>query len=363
MRRTTAIQEDDMMLMKTALAATLGLSCLASAHPHSSAAVDFANQLSEAFQTAAAIIKPSVVHIGTIESAGVARTRHGQRINRVLEGTGSGVIVSTDGLIVTNHHVVAGVDEIVVTLHDGRTRRAKNMGTDRAADLAVIKIDESDLVAAKFTESSDHQVGQWVLAVGSPFGLSQSFSAGIVSATGRSGLGLSRYEQLIQTDAAINPGSSGGPLIDLQGRIVGINSSIKTATGTYAGIGFAIPADMAQRVTASLIEQGFAERGFFGVTLASVRSQGSTPDRSEAIQCVLTTVQHGLPAQQAGLRRGDILVSIDGRNVHTADEAVYEIATCVPGDSCEVTVLRDNTPLTLTIVPVSRRDAATAQRP
>ncbi|MCP4759364.1 MAG: PDZ domain-containing protein [Planctomycetes bacterium] len=350
------------MLVKSTTAVMLGLSSLAWAHPHSDQAAAFANQLSEAFQNAAEIIKPSVVHIGTIESAGMARTRRGHRINHVVEGTGSGVIVSTDGLIVTNHHVIAGVDQIIVTLHDGSTHKAKSLGIDRGTDLAIIKIDGTDLTPAAFTESDGPRVGQWVLAVGSPFGLSQSFSAGIISATGRSGLGLSKYERLIQTDAAINPGSSGGPLIDLQGRIVGINSSIKSATGTHAGIGFAIPSAVTQTVTASLIERGFAERGFFGVTLASMRTGVDSPTQGSAIRCVLTSVGSGTPAQQAGLRHGDIVVSIDGRDIHTADEAVYEIAACTPGESCEVNVLRNNAPLTLCVIPTSRR-AARGQRP
>ncbi|MDP7070568.1 MAG: trypsin-like peptidase domain-containing protein [Phycisphaerales bacterium] len=347
----------------TMAATVLGLTTLACAHPHADDGVTFANRLSQAFQSAAQVIKPSVVHIGTIESTRAVRTRFGRPRSHVIEGTGSGVIVSSDGIIVTNHHVISGADRIIVTLHDGRTHEARSLGTDAGTDLAVIKIAGTELTPATFATSQDAQVGQWVLAVGSPFGLSQSFSAGIISATGRSGLGLSRYEQLIQTDAAINPGSSGGPLIDLDGRIIGINSSIKSATGTHAGIGFAIPADLAHRVTASLIERGFAERGYFGVSLASRQTTGESPAHVSAVQCVLTHVGAGTPAQHAGLRRGDILLSVDGRPVHNADEAAYEIAACAPGEPCQVRVRRGDTPLTLSVTPASRRAAQQSQRP
>jgi serine protease Do len=314
--------------------------------------VDFATQLSHAFQTAAKRIKPSVVRIGT----GEVMQQHGKRRrsrNPYIEGTGSGLVISETGHIVTNFHVVANADIIMVTLHDGRQFEAETTGLDREADLAVIRIEATNLVPAEFSDEAD--VGQWVLAVGSPFGLSHSYSAGIISATGRSNLGLSRFEHMIQTDAAINPGNSGGPLIDLHGRVIGLNAAIKTTTGNGAGVGFAIPVDMVRRVTDSLVQGGRPERGFFGITLgnrdAAIREQSG----ENAPLCIVRSVLDGLPADNAGIQAGDIIVAIANKHVQDLAEVRHAIAVLRPDSPCSVTIQRNNMSHILSVTPTTRR--------
>ncbi len=335
--------------------ATMALLCpaMAAAHPHDTP-LDFATGLSQAFQTAAAHIKPSVVRVGTGRSQ---HQRH-RGIRPFIEGTGSGVIISDAGHVVTNLHVVAGAEVVVVTLHDGRRFEASLAGADRDADLAVLHIDADGLTPATLAGDAPTQVGQWVLAVGTPFGLSHSYSAGIISATGRSNLGLSAYEHLIQTDAAINPGNSGGPLIDLHGHVVGLNTAIKTMTGTSAGVGFAIPVDMVRRVTESVIEHGRVAKGFIGVTLG----QRVDPDDGNA-HCFIRAVTPGLPADKAGLRGGDTIIAVGDQSVHTVAEVRHAIAVTPPGEVCRVLVKRGDQSHTLAVTPVSRNEGLAGQRP
>jgi len=334
-------------------ALTLILPALASAHPHDTPS-DFAANLSKAFQSAAEQIKPSVVRIGTGKTP-VGRHR-GMR--PFIEGTGSGVVISQAGHVVTNLHVVRGADAVVITLHDGRRFEAEAVGIDHDADLAVLRIDAPDLTPATLAEDAPTQVGQWVLAVGTPFGLSHSYSAGIISATGRSNLGLSAYEHLIQTDAAINPGNSGGPLIDLHGRVVGLNTAIKTTTGTNAGVGFAIPVDMVRRVTESVIKDGHAEKGFIGVTLGE-RLDETFGD----VRCFVRAVSPGLPADQAGLRPGDTIIAVDERTVHTIAGARHAIAVAAPGEVCHVLIQRGDQSHVVGVKPISRHEGLARQRP
>ena len=336
-----------------ALTAGLLMCPTTNAHPGHDP-VDFATQLSDAFQTAAKRIKPSVVRIGT----GKVIDQHGKRRrsrNPYIEGTGSGLIISEPGHIVTNFHVVASADIVMVTLHDGRQFEAETVGLDRGADLAVIRIDATDLVPAKFADEAE--VGQWVLAVGSPFGLSHSYSAGIVSATGRSNLGLSRFEHMIQTDAAINPGNSGGPLIDLHGRVIGLNAAIKTTTGNGAGVGFAIPVDMVRRVTDSLVQGGRPERGFFGVTLGNRNAAVREQFGADAPLCFVRSVVDGFPADQAGIQAGDIIVAIANKQVRDLAEVQHAIAVLQPDSPCSVTVERNNASHILSVTPTTRQSS------
>ncbi len=311
------------------------------AHPHETPhPPDFAAQLSASFQIAAEQIKPSVVRIGTAEMVAKSAQYHRRARVPFIEGTGSGIIISKDGFIATNDHVVAGADVILVTLHDGRQFEAEAVGRDRQSDLAVIRIDASGLVPATLADPATTHIGQWVLAVGSPFGLSHSYSAGIISATGRSNLGLSRFEHLVQTDAAINPGNSGGPLVDLHGHVVGVNTAIKTLTGTGAGVGFAIPVDMVQRVCGSLIEHGTARRGFLGVSLQDLDPSVRQTLGSEASLCRVRWVDPNLPGHAAGLQEGDIIQAVNERAVRSSADVTHAIAVLPPGDTCLITYKR-----------------------
>ncbi len=263
---------------------------------------------------------------------------------------GTGVVVSEEGYVLTNNHVVARADEIQVTLEDGRRFEAKVVGTDAATDLAVLKIEADDLVAARLGDSDRLEVGDWVVAVGNPFGLDHTVTAGIVSAKGRAGVGVARFEDFIQTDAAINPGNSGGPLLDLQGRVVGINTAIATRTGSYAGIGFAIPINMARRVMESLIETGEVERGWLGVYI-----QDLTPDLARSFGfdgtegVVVSQVVKDGPAAEAGLIEGDIILEVKGRKVRDGRELLAAVAALAPGSTVELEVFRDGSRQGMTV--------------
>ncbi|MDP7028689.1 MAG: trypsin-like peptidase domain-containing protein [Phycisphaerales bacterium] len=338
------------------LAASIAIAAAATAaigHPHDTP-IDFADSLSKAFQSAATQIKPSVVRIGT----GKAATGRYRGMRPIIEGTGSGVLISEEGHIATNLHVIAGADVIVVTLHDGRRYEAEAIGADRDADLAVLHIDAVDITPATFAGDAPAHVGQWVLAVGTPFGLSHSYSAGIISATGRSNLGLSAYEHLIQTDAAINPGNSGGPLVDLHGHVVGLNTAIKTTTGASAGVGFAIPVDMVRRVTESVIADGEVAKGFIGVTLG---------ERVDAVagdtRCFIRAVSPGLPADEAGLRAGDTILAVGDRTVNSVSGVRHAIAVTPPGETCQLQIRREDRSYVLAVTPIARRDGVARHRP
>jgi serine protease Do len=261
---------------------------------------------------------------------------------------GSGFIVSQDGYILTNNHVVEDAEKITVTLLDGRELQAKLIGTDPSTEVAVVKIDANNLHALEMANSDTLEVGEWVIAIGNPFGLSHTVTAGIVSAKGRSGLGLSTYEDFIQTDAAINPGNSGGPLVDLDGKVVGINTAIVGSSGNI-GIGMAIPINMAKNVYDQLVEKGKVVRGFLGVTI-----QDLTPELAESFKLkdvkgvVVPDVSPDSAAAKAGLKAGDIVTAFDGQPVEKAAEFQRRVAMKKPGSEVEITVLRDGKKHTLT---------------
>ncbi|MBX3364986.1 MAG: trypsin-like peptidase domain-containing protein [Phycisphaeraceae bacterium] len=317
--------------------------------------IQFADQLSKAFRAAAARIEPSVVHITAATDRQVVRRDIFGRPYQDRErrtGLGTGVVVRSDGFILTNNHVVQGFEKLTVRLMDGREFDAQIVGADPPTDLAVLKISARGLIAAEFGDSDSLYVGEWVIAVGSPFGFSSTVTAGIVSALGRTGLSRGdqdRYEDFIQTDAAINPGNSGGPMVDLHGRIVGINTAIFSRTGTNAGIGFAIPGGMARSVLDSIIDTGRVVRGWLGVDMADLapddlRRLGLTESGGVLVAAVVS----GGPAAGAGLRPNDIITHAAGRPVRDANRLRNAIAMTRPGQDLALRVVRGTRTLDLT---------------
>lgn len=266
--------------------------------------------------------------------------------------SGSGVVVDADeGYIVTNSHVVEGADRIEVGLSDGRTLRAELVGRDPHVDLAILKVEPENLHAIEFGDSTRLRVGDFVVAIGNPFNLKQTVTSGIVSALGRSGLGIEGYEDFIQTDASINPGNSGGALVDLAGRLVGINTAILAPTGGNVGIGFAIPGDMVQPIMAELIEHGEVRRGFIGLNV-----QELVPELAEAFGLdgedgvVVTRVEFGSPAEAAGLEDGDVVTRIGGREIDELSDYHSQTAVLFIGDSVDIEYLRDGRRADTTLV-------------
>jgi len=262
---------------------------------------------------------------------------------------GSGVIIDADeGYVLTNHHVVENGERIIVTLKDRRQFDAELVGSDPGTDIALVKIDAEDLTALDLGDSDRLQVGDYVLAIGNPFGLGQTVTSGIVSALGRSGLNIEGYEDFIQTDASINPGNSGGALVTLDGRLVGINTAIIAPAGGNVGIGFAVPANMAASVVDQLIEFGEVQRGLLGVMV-----QDFTPDLAEAlgidagVGAVITQVEPDSAAEAAGLQAGDLIVSVDGRPIAGSADLRSQIGLKRTGRTITIEIMRNGEPQTV----------------
>ena len=290
------------------------------------------------------------------------RSRQMQQERQV--GLGSGVIVSASGYLLTNSHVVEGADDIEVTLSDGRNAKAKVVGTDPDSDLAVLKIELDRLPAVAFGNIDNVQVGDVVLAIGNPFGVGQTVTAGIVSALGRNQLGINTFENFIQTDAAINPGNSGGALVDALGNLLGINTAIYSRTGGSLGIGFAIPVGTARQVMESLIKEGRVTRGWIGV-----EPRDLTPEIAQTLnlpikQGVLVTgVLQGGPAGAGGMRPGDVVVSIGGAPVVNTSQLLNAVAALKPSANAAIGVQRGDKTLDLSVTVAQRPPARPTPEP
>jgi serine protease Do len=265
-------------------------------------------------------------------------------------GLGSGVIVNKDGYILTNNHVIKDADEIVVKLFDKREFKGKIIGTDPKTDLAVIRIDDGDLPVVKIGNSDDLKVGETVIAIGNPYGLSQTVTSGIVSAKGRANVGIADYEDFIQTDAPINPGNSGGALVNIKGELVGINTAIFSTSGGYQGIGFAIPTNMAKTVMKSLIKEGKVVRGWLGVSIQQVSKEIAEHfDLKEQKGALVAEVVEDSPAEKAGFERGDVIIRYDGRDADDPDHLRNMVAATLPDSEVEIAVSREGKEKIITV--------------
>lgn len=266
--------------------------------------------------------------------------------NTPREGSGSGVLISADGYIVTNNHVIEGADEVEVVLNDKRSYSAKIVGADPSTDLALLKIAESDLPFLSFGNSDEVEVGEWVLAIGNPFNLTSTVTAGIVSAKARNLNLLNdkfRIESFIQTDAAVNPGNSGGALVNSRGELIGINTAIASQTGSYAGYAFAVPSLMANKVMNDLKEFGAVQRGFLGVSIRDVDAKFAESEGLKVLKGVyVQEVNDNSAAGQAGIRKGDVITSVDGVAVGSSSELQEQIGRRRPGDKVGLKLFRNN---------------------
>jgi serine protease DegS len=267
---------------------------------------------------------------------------------RMQSALGSGVIISPEGYVLTNNHVIEGADEILVLLQDGREAQATLIGTDPESDLAVLKIPLNDLTSIKVGNPANANIGDVVLAIGNPFGVGQTVTQGIISATGRYGLGINTYENYIQTDAAINPGNSGGALVDAHGNLLGINTAILDKTGFSVGIGFAIPADTAVKVMQDLVSYGQVVRGWLGI-----EAQQMTPELAQSFNLnsptgvIITAIYNNSPAYKAGLLPGDIILRMNNVTVSDGRLSMMQVAQGQPGDKIEIEVLRNGKRVTV----------------
>jgi serine protease Do len=320
----------------------------------------FAKNLSRAFRSVASSAGPSVVHITQINPVRHQRSYWDPgQVQMMPTGLGSGVIIGADGLILTNNHVIQ-VDnrvseQLKVKLANGREYPATLVGRDPSTDLALIKIEATDLPALAFADSDALEVGDWVVAIGSPFGLSNSVTAGIVSAKGRplNGNAEGRMEDFIQTDAAINPGNSGGPLVNLDGEVVGINTAIASRTGGFEGIGFAVPSALVKDVVQNILKNGHVVRGFLGVDLGDP----TTAPAADGVP-IKSVVEEG-PAARAGLKPGDLIQSFQGRRLDRT-RLQQSIAVTPPGTEVKLDIVRDGKPLVIkaTLADFNQANAA-----
>jgi serine protease Do len=357
------MQRNHFSLLTLSFPLICALAPLAANSAPSNDAIEQARLLSSAFESVATEITPSVVTISSIAKPkpGKAAAPNDQFIERFREffgdelpfqvppeggmqqGLGSGVIVDNNGHILTNAHVIDKADEVTVRTADERTFKAEVIGTDPRSDLAVIKVKAKNLIPAQLGNSDDLKIGEWVVAAGNPFGLSNTITSGIVSAKGRSLMGGGQYEDFIQTDAAINPGNSGGALVNLRGEVVGINTAIFSRSGGYMGIGFAIPINMAKNVMASLINDGKVTRGWLGIGIQNLTDELSQSFSYEGTEGALVGhIDRKGPAAKSGLSQGDIIVALNNAPIKNINQLRNQIASTKPGEKIKLTVLHDS---------------------
>jgi serine protease DegS len=281
---------------------------------------------------------------------------------RIENSLGSGVIISPDGYVLTNNHVIQGADTIHVSLKDGRSSIATVIGTDPETDIALLKINLNNLPVITIGDSEQLEIGDVVLAIGNPFGVGQTVTMGIVSATGRSQLGINTFENFIQTDAAINPGNSGGALVDAYGRLIGINTAIFSRSGGSQGVGFAIPSKMAKNIMQQLIKYGHAVRGWLGF-----EGHALNPKLAKSLQLkttegiIITAIVRNGPAHKAGLEPGDIITGIDGNKVKDGQGALAAITGKKPGEKVTLTINRDGRQYSVTATTIARPQQAISE--
>jgi serine protease DegQ len=305
---------------------------------------------------------PAVVSINTSQKSSLEKNKDpwfryffGDQDDSSQAGLGSGVIVSPQGYILTNNHVVETADEILVMLNDGRRTKAKVIGTDPETDLAVLKVNLDNLPVMVLNNSEQLQVGDVVLAIGNPFGVGQTVTSGIISALGRNQLGINTFENFIQTDAAINPGNSGGALVDVQGNLLGINTAIYSKSGGSMGIGFAIPVSIAKQVLEGIVKDGLVTRGWIGVEpteLTPELAQTFSVSRQEGV--IITGVLQTGPAFKAGVRPGDMLLAVNDHGVRNVAELLAQVSLLKPGVNAELKILRKEQEQVLSVTPLQR---------
>jgi len=340
---------------------------------------EFLSKLNSSLSRISEEVKPSVVNISTTKK--ISTREHpfedlfndplfrkffgdkfhsfGEKREFSTSSLGSGVIVTEDGYILTNNHVVKDVDEIKVTLQDKREFTGRVIGADPKSDLAIVKVEADGLPIIKMGKSEDLKVGEVVIAIGNPFGLDHTITMGIVSAIGRSNVGIAEYEDFIQTDAAINPGNSGGALVNVKSELIGINTAIFSTSGGYMGVGFAVPSDMANAIMQSIIKHGKVVRGWLGVTIQNIN-----PDLAKHFQiqhkkgALITDILNNTPAEKAGLKRGDVIIEFDGKSVDDSANLRNRVAGTLPEQESVLKIIRDGNEVTLTVIIGEQEDTS-----
>ena len=323
---------------------------------------DFLDTLNASLADVAETVKPSVVNISTTKTISMKDHPFGNFMDDPFfkkffgdklyphdgqkkyksSALGSGVIVTSDGYILTNNHVIQDVDEIKVVLHDRKELPGKVIGGDPKSDLAIVKVDAKGLPAIQMGSSDKMKVGELVIAIGNPFSLGHTITMGIVSAIGRSNVGIAEYEDFIQTDAAINPGNSGGALVNVHGELIGINTAIFSTSGGYMGIGFAIPSDIAKANMQSIIKHGKVVRGWLGVQIQNITDELAKHfEIKEENGALVTNILPGTPAEKAGFQRGDIIVEFNGNTVVDTTDLRNQVAATLPGTEVKIKVIRE----------------------